>query len=92
MCSMTTKLHRSALSMTWAYEKGFDNLWLVTNTLSKAHGFLVVLQNLCSYGPTTTQQRAHNRTPAGFTNCFQYTHTHTQVQNSASLHLRQSLV
>ena len=52
------------------------------------------LQRLCSYGPTTTQQQAHNRTPAGFTNHFQYTHTHThtQVQNSASLHLRQSLV
>ena len=49
--------------MTWAYEKGFDNLWLVTNTLSKAHGFLVVLQRLCSYGPTTTQQQVHNRTP-----------------------------
>jgi len=53
--------------VTWAYEKGFDNLWLVTNTLSKAHGFLVVLQNLCSYGPTTTQQQVHNRTPVGFT-------------------------
>ena len=27
--------------------------------------------NKCSYGPTTTQQQAHNRTPAGFLNFIQ---------------------
>ena len=42
-------------------KNAFDNLWLVTNTLSEVHNFLVVLQELCSYGPTTTQQQAHNR-------------------------------
>ena len=58
--------------MTWPYEKSFDNLWLVTNTLSKTHSFLVVLQRLCSYGPTTTQQQVHNRTPVDLQNPCSY--------------------
>ena len=31
----------------------------------------------CSYGPTTTQQQAHNRTPAGFNKTIFQTQTIT---------------
>ena len=31
--------------------------------LKRSEGFKSIK---CSYGPTTTQQQAHNRTPAGF--------------------------
>ena len=71
------------------YETSFDNLWLVTNTLSNTtkcpEGFVLTICGLspmhsatppkrsegfdiCNYGLTTTQQQAHNRTPAGFSN------------------------
>jgi len=34
----------------------------------RSEGFSII----CSYGPTTTQQQVHNRTPAGFTSNLKF--------------------
>ena len=41
--------------------------------------------DICNYSLTATQQQAHNRTPAGFSNKFQ---TQTITQTSTRLTLR----
>ena len=49
--------------------------------------------NKCSYGPTTTQQQAHNRTPAGFFKiypCTESIKTKTQTQNTQVLCKREA--
>ena len=48
--------------------------------LKRSEGF-----DICNYGLTTTQQQAHNRTPAGFSNKSQ---TQTITQTSTRLTLR----
>ena len=37
---------------------------------------------ICNYGLTTTQQQAHNRTPAGFSNKFQNTNNNSNFNQA----------